>query len=126
MDGTTDYSALYLIFSLSIILLIISVWTISTKGSNLISIGCMFIASIAFFSIANMFVNGSLVTTQSFINSTGGIVISEQPIRNLSTSHLFQFVGGFFVVLTFLQILFVKKHKVFSNESYGDGFDEIE
>ena len=99
MINTTDYSQLYMIFSVAALCIILSLGIMFWRGINFVSIALMMVAAISSFDISNIYTDGSLMITNQFNNSTEVFV-------NQSTSQLFQFIGLFLLALSFVQIYF--------------------
>ena len=101
MIGYTDYSQLYMIFSVAALCVVLSIGIMFWRGINFVSIGLMIVAALTSFDISNVYTDGSLIITNQYTNVTDVVV-------NQSTSQLFQFIGLFLFAVSFIQIYFAR------------------
>jgi len=101
MINFTDYSQLNMLFQAMALLVVLSLGIMFWRGINFATIGLMVVAAIISFDISNIYTDGSLIVVNQYTNTTDVVV-------NQSTSQLFQFIGLFLFVLSFIQIYFAR------------------
>ena len=108
-DTTTDINIVWVLTGIAIVFFIIGLATWGLNGVDMVSVGTMSIPIVICFKISNLFIDGTLTTTERFLSSTDVVVVSSEVIRNSAVSQLFMLIGiiiSLFVCLQLYQRIF--------------------
>ena len=110
---TTDVNTVWMLLAMGTVFFVIGLLTWGSGGVTAVSIGTMLIPAIISFKISNLFIDGTLTTTERFLSSTNEVIISTEVIRNSAVSQVFQLIGIVISITILLQIYqFIKESKV--------------
>ncbi|MCK9577178.1 MAG: hypothetical protein M0R51_14840 [Clostridia bacterium] len=110
---TTDINTVWMLLAMGIVFFVIGLFTWGSGGVTAVSIGTMLIPTIISFKVSNLFIDGTLTTTERFLSSTNEVVTATEVIRNSAVSQVFQLIGIVISITILLQIYqFIKESKV--------------
>ena len=110
---TTDVNTVWMLLAMGTVFFVIGLLTWGSGGVTAVSIGTMLIPAIISFKISNLFIDGTLTTTERFLSSTNEVIISTEVIRNSAVSQVFQLIGIVISITILLQVYqFIKESKV--------------
>ena len=109
---TTGINFLYMLVGITVVLFAISLISLYFGDGevNIITVFTMAIPSTISFKISNLFIDGTLVRTHSFLSSVDTVIIQEEVIRNTALSNLFELLGICFAIGTLLQFYYYIKN----------------
>lgn len=101
---TTDINTCWVLTGVAIVFFVIGLATWGLNGVDMVSVGTMSIPVVICFKISNLFVDGTLTTTERFLNSSDVVVVSTEVIRNSAISQLYMLIGIIIALLVCLQL----------------------
>ena len=102
--ATTDITTFYIFLTVMVLFFLVSVFLSLVTEINALTIASMLIAMLTAFKISNLFVDGTLTKTESFINATDAIITHTEVIRNPAASSLFEYIGIIFAIVALMQV----------------------
>ena len=111
MITTTELWLLYVFIALDILAFLGSIFSWYALEDNKLSIFGMLSSMILSFKISNLFIDGTLSKTTSFLSSTNEIISTTDIIRNTAASSIFEFFGMCAGLILVLQIITILKEK---------------
>ena len=110
---TTDINTVWMLLAMGIVFFVIGLFTWGSGGVTALSVGTTLIPAIISFKISNLFLDGTLTTTERFLSSTNEVIVSTDVIRNSAVSQVFQLIGIVISITILLQVYqFIKESKV--------------
>ena len=110
---TTDINTVWMLLVMGIVFFVIGLLCWGSGGVTAVSVGTMLIPVIISFKVSNLFIDGTLTTTERFLSSTSEVIVSTEVIRNSAVSQVFQLIGIVISITILLQIYqFIKESKV--------------